>query len=143
MNFIKNLNLHDLGLTIWKSFERYEEFLEGKTDIDIFNNKNFDEISNKFEKVGIKKFNSEKYRKFEDVYDYFYLTSIDEKPLILHLFFDIKNWHKFYKKFVIPKDFYSIDENKNEFNYVNKYDSSVIDFIRHVYKFRILIIIII
>ena len=61
--------------------------LEGKTDIDIFSNKNFDEISNKFEKVGIKKFNSEKYRKFEDVYDYFYLTSIDEKPLILHLHF--------------------------------------------------------
>lgn len=140
MNFIKNLNSHNLELTIWKSFERYGEFLEGKTDIDIFSNKNFDEISNKFEKVGIKKFNSEKYRKFEDVYDYFYLTSIDEKPLILHLHFfeQIRTGTSFTKNLLIPKDFYRIDENKNEFNYVNKNDSSVIDFIRHVYKFRIL-----
>lgn len=138
--FIENLNSRNLGLTIWKSFDRYEEFLNGQTDIDIFSVENFNKISYEFENLGVKKFYSEKYRKFNDVHDYFYLTQKDEKPLILHLHFfnEIRTGTSFTKNLLIPKSFYNVHKNKDGFYSVNKADSNIIDFIRHVYKFRIL-----
>ena len=56
IKFIENLNSLNLGLTIWKSFDRYEEFLNGQTDIDIFSVENFNKISYEFENLGVKSF---------------------------------------------------------------------------------------
>lgn len=130
----------NLELIIWKSFDRFDEFLNGKTDIDVFSNENVNKFIKNCSQHGWKKFKSENWRYFDDVHDLFYLSSVDDKPVFYHMHFfeNIRTGTSYTKNLFIPKHYYSSANFEGNIKKVDKNSQDIIDFIRSVYKFRIL-----
>ena len=97
--------LHEAGIRycLWKSFDRLEEGIKGETDFDILMDKDQKEVVFKhFASKGWFQVNSEPWRRFPDVYDYFQYDSQYNKFIHMHVHFKLVMGEKMVKSLSLP-----------------------------------------
>ena len=111
-------------LVIWKSFDRIQESLEGKTDFDfLLLEGDMKKLHDLMLSMGWIRFRSEHWRYFDKIYDYFKpLKSENGQTKIIHFHIheNIRTGERFTKSLYIPNSFF-IDSltSVNSFETIN------------------------
>lgn len=108
LDFFKSNNQK---LIIWKSFDRLQESICGKTDFDLYlidgNLEKFDTLSHH---TGWAKFKAEKWRSFQGIFDYFKIFE-DEKNnnylIHFHVHETVRTGERFTKSLVLNRDIFA------------------------------------
>ena len=130
------------NLIIWKSFDRVNEAFEGKTDIDFFlSNQNIDNLDLKLKDLNWVKFNSEYWRNFKEVRDYFKVYFDSKKNEIrlihFHIHEKIRTGDRFIKSLMIPSKFIDSDlEYRKGFLTLNKVKEFELSLLRSAFKIK-------
>ena len=108
LDFFKSNNQK---LIIWKSFDRLQESITGKTDFDLYLiDGNIKKFNNLTHQLGWAKFKAEKWRSFEGIYDYFKIFK-DEKDnnylIHFHVHEVIRTGERFTKSLFLNKDIFA------------------------------------
>lgn len=144
LDFFKSNNQK---LIIWKSFDRLQESVTGRTDFDLFlidgNFRKFDNISHQ---VGWAKFKAEKWRSFQGIYDYFKIFK-DEKNnnylIHFHVHETIRTGERFTKSLVLNREIFDNKIEKiDDFYTTDKHLDHELKIIRACFKLTFLDIVI-
>ena len=138
LNQLRNKNF---DLIIWKSFDRINDGVDGKTDIDLYLVEgSFNELEKNLFELGWRKFNSEYWRKFPEVNDFFKIFNNGQKNTLIHfhLHETIRTGDRFVKSLFIPKEFVKDSIiNQNSFRTLTFEKESELSIIRSAYKVKI------
>ena len=137
---LNQLRKKNFDLIIWKSFDRINDGVEGKTDIDLYlADGAFHELEKHLFKLGWRKFNSEYWRKFPEVNDFFKIFNNGQKNTLIHfhLHETIRTGDRFLKSLFIPKEFIKDSIiNQNSFRTLTFEKESELSIIRSAYKIK-------
>jgi thymidylate kinase len=140
---IRFFSKNNQRLVIWKSFDRIEESLEGKTDFDfLLLEGDMEKLHDLMTSMGWVRFRSEHWRYFDKIYDYFKpLKSENGKTKIIHFHIheNIRTGERFTKSLHIPNSYFTDSLIRvNLFETINSEQNFKLSIIRTAYKTKLI-----